>query len=343
MLGRVKNLVLTLGLLLALPVSSKYHSMIPGRVENPVLALELSKRHKGRTYIVSQRIIYAFFLLCLFGSAVFLLYSELFHLFSDASIFRSVVVLSHSDSYRPKLDILFLKLFGNVHNFAMVLMFLLLPAFAATSIVDERQRGTLMLVQSSLLRPFDIVWSKIVASVAPVLVPAGVSGFVWVFYLRSLMRDIGVGTGLWLIIAIIVPALFVLIPFAVSAVLVLVSTFGKSATASITVSYTIALILLSFASGSMSFLLIEALVDRTYCWSPPYSPHPSCLLPHVDCFPVRGFFDLCFGGEISAHPIVRYTYFMLVPVVYACAVGLSVRWACRRLRLPVAQSWWRAF
>ncbi|MDE0268529.1 MAG: hypothetical protein OXI96_05780, partial [Acidimicrobiaceae bacterium] len=52
--------------------------------------------------------------------------------------------------------------------------FFVVPALAATSVVGERRRGTLMLVQLSLLRRFDIVWGAVVASIAPVLFPAWV-------------------------------------------------------------------------------------------------------------------------------------------------------------------------
>ena len=117
---------------------------------------------------------------------------------------------------------------------AIGMILLVVPVLAATSVVGERRRGTLMPVQLSLLRPFDIVWGKVVASIAPILFPVVVC--VVTFLPFSLWVNMDVERVYRLFVIVVVGVALVALSVVVSVVCVLCSTFAKSSAAAIVMS-----------------------------------------------------------------------------------------------------------
>ncbi|MDE0269055.1 MAG: hypothetical protein OXI96_08510, partial [Acidimicrobiaceae bacterium] len=204
------------------------------RIKNPVVALELSKRYKNRAYVI---VVYAVY-------AVYAVYSVFVLVDAAWKTWRYSLPFFYPDGRE------FGELLGATIGLTVwpvvVVIFLVVPVLAAVSVVGERRRGTLMPVQLSLLRPFDIVWGKVVASVAPVLCPVVVCVVVlYSFSLFSLVLTLtlnmgevnvqrlfgsvtvgaGVGAGL------------VVLSMAVSVVCVSCSTFAKSSAAAIAMPY----------------------------------------------------------------------------------------------------------
>ncbi|MDE0269569.1 MAG: hypothetical protein OXI96_11175 [Acidimicrobiaceae bacterium] len=216
MLDRVKNLVFVLGLLV-LPVYSR-HSILD-RFKNPVFALALSKRYRSKTYVIAVYVAYV----------VYAAYS----LFTLTLNWDVVIAAYPYHGHRTLLEELF---WASTLLVVVSVIFLVVPVLAASSVVGERRRGTLMLVQLSLLRPFDIVWGKVVASVAPVLFPAVVCVVTLLsFFLRADM--VGIERVQWFFGSVIAGVALVVLSVAVSVVCVLFSTFAKSSAAAIVMSY----------------------------------------------------------------------------------------------------------
>ena len=290
MLDRVESPVLALGLLLVLPTSS-VRSMMLDRVRNPVLALELSKHYKSKAYIVSERIIYSFSCLFLCWFVLFFVVI-LYHCSEVHQVNYGLTTydfLTHTWGRQRSLFAVFLTL----------PVFFMVPVLAVASVVGERQRGTLMFVQLSLLRPFDIVWGKVVASIALVLFPAGVLVFTHVLIVLLLLACLFLDSPLPINAVVtgssstVLGGLVVLtIVFAVPAVSVLISTFTKS----------------SAAAG------VTAIA--------------------VNCCGIAIFYvDLMIGD------VVRFSRLGLLVALFVLSFMLgvvcaAVWWACMRLRLP---------
>ncbi|MDE0267881.1 MAG: hypothetical protein OXI96_02415 [Acidimicrobiaceae bacterium] len=281
---------------LVMPVPSvSWYSML-GRFKNPVLALALFKRYKSKAYIRSTIVAYAAYLVYCSYWVNYLLGIDSF------GVFRSLLL--------DTAGVIFL--IGSP----------VVAALAATSVVSERRSGTLMSVRVSLLRPFDIVWGKVVASVAPVLFPVGVcmvtgllfsllslTGMVEVYKLSTVEEAYWllatVGTGVWLVVS----------SMAVSIVCVLVSTFAKSSAAAVVISYGMIFmaIILAVIASALVVGSVEILCD-------PYRGR-SCEI---------GTYDLY-------HLIGRYRYdiyYVLRILLFSPLAAFSLVWACRRLRLP---------
>ena len=319
MLDRVKNPVLDLVLLLllvlpVLPVSS-VRSMMLDRTRHPILALELSKRYKSKAYIVSARIIYAFS--CLYLCWSVLVFVWLVFVFVGIAFFSLGVQRVPYDLYLVWGGSLFIVWGGTWLFFAAflgLLVFFVVPVLAVASVVGERQRGTSMLVQLSLLQPFDIVWGKVVASIDLVLFPAGAWVFTTLFALMPLslmplsemllsqdMRSTinltitEIGIVVISVSSMVVGGLAVLIiVFAVPAASVLISTFAKS----------------SAAAGATA-IAVNCCIGILFV---------VLTVPTIANFPLSSLLLTLF--------ILSFTLGV---------VWVSVWWACRRLRLPAGK------
>ncbi|MDE0269542.1 MAG: ABC transporter permease subunit [Acidimicrobiaceae bacterium] len=180
------------------------------RVDNPALVLELSRWCRSRLFVVSVMGVYVS---CCFASGFF-------YFVGPYSSFH------HTTDYFTMPII--------------VMVFVVVPPFGATSIAGERRSRTLVPIQLSLLRPFDIVWGKVVASVVPILFPA------LVFAFTAYLKDSGFpffdvvlffDVVFWLVMVVAVA-------FAVASVSVLISTFAKSSAAAVSLIYGIFCLLL---------------------------------------------------------------------------------------------------
>lgn len=193
------------------------------RVKNPVFARELSRWYKRKPFVVITTIIY-------------LLYLTYF-------IFAV--------TYKADYDIVVNRQLGmivsNVAYPVFTMIYLVVPALAATSVVSERRSRTLMPIQLSLLRPFDIVWAKIVAPVVPILFPAGISMLILGLILLKH------GGGLWVsgAGAVFMFTWVMCSALIVSAVSVLISIFARSGAQAITLSYAVVV----FLSWVLSFFV----------------------------------------------------------------------------------------
>ncbi|MDE0267816.1 MAG: hypothetical protein OXI96_02090 [Acidimicrobiaceae bacterium] len=189
------------------------------------------------------------------------------------------------------------------------MVYLAIPALAATSIVSEHRRQTLTLVQLSLLRPFDIVWAKVTAPITPILVPAGISMLTWSLFLLQHGGFSVAGVGAVCMFTLVMCSVFI-----VSAVSVLISTLVKSSAPAITLSYAVLVVLFWLLSLLVIYLLVVTgrFLDQ-------YSLFHPLLINNIP-------------RPVLFTALVAYSFVFVV--VSACVVGGFVWWACRRLRLP---------
>ncbi|MDE0268422.1 MAG: hypothetical protein OXI96_05220 [Acidimicrobiaceae bacterium] len=231
--------------------------------KNPVLALELSRWYKNKAFVIGIGVMYAVMLNPILLFSFFLRFSPIvdaLHLIEEYldSVSGNGSYFSFVIPHSAK-DISFLRGSHGLIVLVLGLTVLVVPALAATSIVGERRRGTLMPVQLSLLRPFDIVWGKVVASVAPIVFPAGVYAVALVltsWNVRQLF--LGVGGVLVLVGAV----------FFVSAVSVLISTFAMSSAVAVVLSYGMAFmvwLVLAFALAVDNMEWFLGIVFNVYC------------------------------------------------------------------------------
>ncbi|MDE0269324.1 MAG: ABC transporter permease subunit [Acidimicrobiaceae bacterium] len=307
---------------------------------NPILARELYKRSRARSTAV-------------------ILTSYLFF-FGLVFCWSYYVVYDNSERYAPNqygygygfTQSDYARLGQQSFETALILILcvvgLLVPAIAANSIVGERRSQTLMPIQLSLLRPFDIVFGKIASSVMLiVLLVLATMPVLMVPYMIGGIRFSGVVGGL---------AVIVLTAFFVSAVSVLMSTLMKSSVAAIILSYVITA-MFSFGLFTVLYIGIALYISLTTGWlydTPvlidvfvflALSINPLVALAHASTIAASSDGLL---GELSENLTGATTGIWLVDFLasekifwlgfYLVIVGIlsisSVRWACRKLRLP---------
>lgn len=308
---------------------------------NPILARELYKRSRARSTAVILTS-YLFFFGLVFCWAYYLVYDN-------------------SEQYAPNqygygygfTQSDYARLGQASFEVALILILcvvgLLVPAIAANSIVGERRSQTLMPIQLSLLRPFDIVFGKIASSVMLiVLLVLATMPVLMVSYMIGGIRFSGVVGGL---------AVIVLTAFFVSAVSVLMSTLMKSSVAAIILSYGITAM---FSFGLFTVVIIGVslyyalssnwLVDDPFLvelfLALSLSINPLVALAHASTIAASSVGPL---GELSENltnsaagagwPVDFLAGGKIFWVgFYVAVVGIlsffSVRWACRKLRLP---------
>ncbi|MDE0267683.1 MAG: hypothetical protein OXI96_01415, partial [Acidimicrobiaceae bacterium] len=184
----------------------------------------------------------------------------------------------------------------------LVLLCLMVPVLTAASVLGERQRGTLMLVQLSLLRPSDIVWGKAFASVVPVHFPIGA----WAFTTSLVFLEVPLtmtGGTLRMLAYMYFSGLTVwTIVLAVSIVSVLISTFVESnavgGVPAIALNCGMGILL-----AGVVILCMVVIPDRSSMTTPPV--------------------ELLVVGFLA-----------LVWLVLVWVTPVSFSWACKRLRLP---------
>lgn len=225
------------------------------RTQNPVLALELFRQYKNKLFVTSAIIIYLlYFALCL-AFAITLDVDD--SLVAEGQLFVWPVRVG---AYGGQAGILLDEL-EEPYAYAFYTMLPVLcmivtvvPALAATSVRREHRQQTLMPVQLSLLRPFDIIWGKIVASVAPIAVPAGI--YTVTLFLFALKTD-----KYWISSPIAGLVLMISTAFVVSAISVMFSTFIKNSAATIIASQVVAFLYCSFLALVAYLPILESSME----------------------------------------------------------------------------------
>ena len=224
------------------------------RAKNPVFARELSRYDIRKPFVaIITSVVYAsYFAYCIFVAFVFIRHTPSFPY--DVTIQGWMGSRDFVVTYDITLSDWHSFVFRAL-NPVFVMVYLAIPALAATSIVSERRRQTLMPVQLSLLRPFDIVWAKVVAPIVPILFPTGVYvvtlALVPLWHERFLLPS---ASAISLGLAYIVSSAFI-----ASAVSVLISTFAKSSATAVTLSYGMLIMIMPFF-GSKFFIVSSAFI-----------------------------------------------------------------------------------
>ena len=154
----------------------------------------------------------------------------------------------------------------------MVGLILLAPVFPATSIVRERQQGTLALLLNSPLRPWDILIGKLV----------GVLGYVLILLILSLpaaaacwaMGGISLGSQMFLAYGILALA-----AVQYSSVALFISTRAANTDTALRTTYGVVLLLSVVVLGPFEFLgrLVTGPVGELLEWTRCISPIPAML------------------------------------------------------------------
>ena len=314
-------------------MNSLKHLQFWDLVSNPIIAKEMSKRARSRSSVVLVSLVLG--LLCFGGILAY-------HWVQSQSYVQLVTAGIHAHGA---------TIFHTSVAFIAVILFTLVTINASVSITEERKSGTLIPVQVSLQKPLDIVFGKIVASVAfSLLVVIAMSPMLTMTYMIG-------GISFFNIVGGLVSILFT--SLIISVVSVFISARVKSNVVAILLSFVaVFMILMGFILGSaiiygIILFIIEITTSPVVYYDTSVSGPLELVLglPHIILNPgvvyifltvpeATGIFEgsLALEDFFKKFPYAVVVFQILHFLVWGLLAFGMIRSSCKRLTVPAKVS-----